>query len=76
MGNNIFGLLDAIKAFEERNNISVAIILCSDGSGSIEEFWHNEELERFESFSELLHILTFVNYQKSFGLCVYPIVRE
>ena len=67
--------LDLIKEFEKRNNISVVVQLCSDGSGTIFEFWDESELEQFNSLDHLVHILEFVSYRKENGLCVHPVER-
>lgn len=68
-------LLEQIQDFECRNNISVAVQLCSDGSGAILEFWHDSELEQFDSVDQLVHILCFTNYRKENGFCIHPVER-
>lgn len=70
-------ILFAIKEFEKRNNISLVIELCSDGSGSVKEFFSvDQELETFDSPEDLLYILETVNYKKDEkGLCVSPVER-
>jgi len=50
-------LFKLIDEFEKRNNISVFLELCSDGSGCIREFWDNEKIKHFDKVSELLEFL-------------------
>lgn len=51
-------LLKLMQAFEKRNNISIALDLCSDGSGILKAFWDDEEILDFSKSSELQEFLT------------------
>ena len=42
-------LLELMQEFEKRNNTSVSLDLCSDGSGTLKEFWENDEIKSFEN---------------------------
>lgn len=69
-------LLQLMKDFEERNNISIAVSLCSDGSGTVLEFWENNDLEHFENEDGLKDILNNSTYKKGDnGLCINPIEK-
>jgi len=42
-------LLELMQEFEKRNNTSISLDLCSDGSGSLKEFWGGDEIKSFEN---------------------------
>ena len=46
--------LELMKEFEERNNININLIICSDGSFGIDEFWEGDTL--FEGSIKEIHI--------------------
>jgi len=50
-------LFELMEEFEKRNNISVYLDLCSDGSGNIKEFWDNELIKSFDKVTELVEFL-------------------
>jgi len=50
-------LFELMEEFEKRNNISVCLDLCSDGSGTIKEFWDNELIKNFDNKNELADFL-------------------
>lgn len=67
--------LSLMKAFEKRNNLSTYFTLCSDGSGTLFEFWDEEKLVQFVNVEELNTFLTITNYKKSDdGKCLSPVV--
>lgn len=69
-------ILDLMKDFEYRNNVSLSINICSDGSGCVNEFWNEDTLESFETISELTYILKNVKYKKDIsGHCIRPVER-
>jgi len=49
--------LKLMEDFEKRNNTSVFLELCSDGSGCIKEFWDDEKIKKFDKISQLLEFL-------------------
>ena len=51
--------LQLIKNFEKKNNISIAVTLYGDGSGTVSEFWDNEELTEFKNIDDLHNFLMF-----------------
>ena len=66
-------LLKLVKNFEKRNNISIAITICSDGSGSVEEFWSEEVLKEYKDIEELTNFIKDTQYVlDSNGRCIYP----
>jgi hypothetical protein len=66
--------LKLINEFEQRNNISIAVLLCSDGSSTVEEFWENEELNNSDTIEELHEFLINTNYKlDEKGLCFSPV---
>lgn len=69
-------LLQLMKDYEERNNISVYLALCSDGSGDVLEFWNDNELESFDNEDQLISILQNSTYKKGEnGYCITPIEK-
>jgi hypothetical protein len=66
-----------ITDFENRNNISVCINIFSDGSFSINEFWDDEQLEKFTEIEELIKYLDAINLKKGeCGRSLSPIQVE
>lgn len=66
-------LINALKSFEARNNISASIIMQSDGSFGLKEFWTEEELGSFNSAEELLKFLSETQYiLDKMGVCISP----
>lgn len=45
--------LKLINEFEERNNISVSLVLHGDGSCFLQEFWDYEVIKSFDKIEEL-----------------------
>jgi hypothetical protein len=67
-------LLQAMKQFEKRNNISTYIVLCSDGSLSIHEFWKEETLSEISTIEEAKIFLETTEYElDENGLCFSPV---
>lgn len=64
-----------MKNFERRNNISIAITFCSDGSSSTEEFWDNEKLNESNNIEELHQFLMNTQYKldEVDGRCFSPV---
>jgi len=66
-------LADAMKRFEERNNISIYIDFHKDFSGGVYEYWQNRELFDYDSEDELFQFLDNTQYQlDENGLCISP----
>lgn len=69
-------ILKLMKSFEKRNNISITLLLCSDGSFGIEEFWENDML--FEG--DLKQVNVFLEHTKyklaNDGRCLDPVEIE
>ena len=67
--------LKLINEFEERNNISVSLILHGDGSCSLQEFWDYEVIKSFDKIDELHIFLKNALLKKDKdGISVSPIV--
>ena len=65
------------KDFEKRNNISIAIKLYSDGSGTVNEFWDDEQLTNFNDEEELHEFLKNINYKlDENGKCFSPVQKD
>lgn len=68
-------LLKKISDFEEINNISISVLIHSDGSGTVKEFWSEEEFKSFDSTEDLNRFLIEGRLKKSEkGRSVSPIV--
>jgi hypothetical protein len=66
-------LISVLKQFETRNNISACIIVNSDGSFGVMEFWTEEDLGSFDSAEGLLKFLSQTQYAlDEKGLCLNP----
>jgi len=67
--------LQLIKNFEKRNNISIAITVMGDGSGTVSEFWDYEELKEFKSIDDLQGFLKNTQYKLADedGRCLSPV---
>ena len=66
-------LISALKEFETRNNISAFVIVLSDGSFGLMEFWEEEDLGSFKSFEDLLKFLLETQYiLDEQGVCISP----
>jgi hypothetical protein len=66
-------LISALKQFETRNNISASIIVNSDGSFGIMEFWTEEDLGSFDTLDKLLKFLSDTQYElDDKGVCLSP----
>lgn len=66
-------LLELMQEFEKRNNISISLDLCSDGSGALKEFWEGTEIKSFENSSELRSFLDNGKLKMKDGRSVKPI---
>ena len=67
-------LLELVKNFENRNNISIAITIIGDGSGIVSEFWDYEELKEYKNIEELTDFLKNTQYLLADdGRCVSPV---
>ena len=58
-------LLEKIKSFEDRNNISALVILYSDGSNQVKEFWESSDLSKLDRIDELEQFLDRATYEKA-----------
>lgn len=66
-------LISALKEFEARNNISASIIVNSDSSFGLMEFWSEEDLGSFDSIEGLLKFLSETQYKlDEKGICLSP----
>lgn len=66
--------LKNLNAFEERNNTSAMVLIHSDGSASIKEFWDSEELAGFKDVDSLNKYLKETQYKLSEnGRCISPV---
>lgn len=65
--------LKLISVFEERNNISVSILLHSDCSGIIREFWDEDFIKKFDNKQELFNFLEDGKLKMVDGRSVNPI---
>jgi hypothetical protein len=66
-------LLKLMDEFEKRNNTSISLDLCSDGSGTLKEFWDGDEIKSFENSSELFCFLEKGKLKMLDGRSVSPI---
>lgn len=66
-------LLELMQEFEKRNNTSISLDLCSDGSGTLKEFWDGDEIKSFESSFELRSFLANGKLKMKDGRSVKPI---
>lgn len=68
-------ILNVMKDFEKRNNISIAVTFYSDGSSSTEEFWDNEQLNESKDINKLYCFLAFTKYKldDKDGRCLSPV---
>lgn len=66
-------LISALKEFERRNNITAIVIVNSDSSFGLEEFWAQDDLGSFDSFEDLLKFLNETQYVlDENGVCHRP----
>lgn len=66
--------LQLMKNFEKRNNLSIALSVCSDGSFTLEEFWDNEILKGGANEKELHNFLKNTQYKLAEdGRCFSPV---
>lgn len=66
--------LQLVKNFEKRNNLSIVIHLCSDGSGEIRDYWDDDVLETFDSIDDLHKTLKDTQYELAEnGRCLSPV---
>jgi hypothetical protein len=66
-------LISALKQFEARNNISAFVIVLSDGSFGLMEFWEEVDLGTFRSIEDLLKFLLETQYiLDEQGICISP----
>jgi hypothetical protein len=66
-------LISALKQFETRNNITAIVIVNSDSSFGLEEFWAQDDLGSFDSIDELLKFLKETQYKlDENGVCKRP----
>lgn len=68
-------MIQLVKNFEKRNNISIAITFYSDGSSQVEEFWDYETLNESKNIEELRSFLMNTQYKLSDddGRCLSPV---
>ena len=67
-------ILNSLKDFEKRNNLSAAITFCGDGSNTLNEFWDDDILGQFDNVENLLRYLKEAKYKKNEeGICLSPV---
>lgn len=69
-------IIELIKEFEKKNNISIALTIFSDESFIIEEFWDEETLKEGKSSKEFKEFLKNTQYLKcEKGKCFSPVLK-
>jgi len=58
-------LVENIKKFEQRNNVSAMVVIHSDGSNEVKEFWDSENFARFDNIEKLHEYLERATYKMS-----------
>jgi len=71
--NNMEQLLKLMEDFEKRNNISISIDLCDDGSGMLKEYWEEDVIKTFDNSKELELFLSNGKLEMNKGRAVKPI---
>ena len=67
-------ILQLIKNFEKRNNISISITIFGDGSAHVDEFWDEERLCSAECEGDLIQFLMNTQYRlDEDGRCFSPV---
>ena len=67
-------ILEELNKFEDRNNLSVMMLIHSDGSGSLREFWDAEPLASFKNTDDLKSYLKNTKYKlREDGRCISPV---
>ena len=68
-------LIQHIKEFESRNNISIDVVVFGDASSVVREFWGEDEFKSCTSIKELFDFLRTAELMKSSddGRCIKPI---
>ena len=63
-----------IIQFEQRNNLSIYILLFSDGSSTLMDFWSDSTIAEFDEFAELETYLKVTQYELDpSGRCYSPL---
>ena len=57
-------LIKALNKFEKRNNVSAAVLVHSDGSNEVKEFWDAENFASLKNEEELIEYLERATYKK------------
>lgn len=69
-------LINAIKAFEDRNNTSIYVSFYSDESIGVYEFWSEDNIYEAQNEDDLYEFLFNACYQlDENGLCISPMKR-
>lgn len=67
-------ILALMNEFEKRNNFSITLVFCSDGSCNIAEFWTDKVIANFDNIEALKLYLKNVEYEKDKnGICISPV---
>ncbi|NOQ49707.1 MAG: hypothetical protein GQ553_03470, partial [Nitrosomonadaceae bacterium] len=67
-------LKQLIKNFEKRNNMSITVTIYGDGSGTVVEFWEEDELKEYSNTKELRSFLQDTQYElDEKGKCISPV---
>ncbi len=66
--------LKLMNEFEKRNNLSISLILETDGSCTLLEFWDSDVLKEFHTVEEMEVYLKDTQYLlNENGRCVHPV---
>lgn len=66
--------LKLLNNFEKRNNISTTLVIHSDQSGYLDEYWEEETLKSFKTINELEEFLKGTQYEMTdCGICISPV---
>jgi hypothetical protein len=58
-------LIENIQHFEKRNNVSAIVVVYSDGSNEVKEFWDSENFASFKDMKSLHEFLENATYKMS-----------
>lgn len=65
-----------LSDFEKRNNFSASLVIHSDLSGSINDFWEDKTIESFNKIDDCISFLQTTQYKlDDEGYCISPLVK-
>lgn len=69
-------MLEALNEFEVINNFSATLVIHSDGSGSINDFWEDKVIEAFDTIDDCINFLKTTKYKlDDKGYCITPLQK-